>query len=514
MNLKKRTLKTAFLFLLVLAAALFFRISHLSLIEFKADEATNLFLASRPLFGHPFPPGGTISSVGILNFPLFNYILFPLAAISTNPKTITFFIGLINSLAVAFLFLILKRYYGTIISLITSMLAALSPWAILFSRKIWPQNLIFPLITILIFALHHIFINQRRRFWVIYIFVSLLIIQLHQGSIFFLILLSLFAFMKSRPPLRLLIISFILGIAPTIPFFQHSLKNLFSYPQAIFIPKEKISNMFYPEIFLRPLQIASQGNFYFILGTDTLTFQKDFPLIYQLRKIFYLEYLLIPLGMLFFWQQYRRLRFLVLAVGSLPIAYFLLRFVPHIHYFIVIVPFVFLFLGISLSRFVNSSKPVFKIAGIGLSIILLLNSFVYNTAFFKLVKKQGGLKGDYGSIFALSEKTIKEGIAPYRGDSHYQEMFLASFLPKRDWYGFLPLSRMIYSYQDTQKRLTKLEKRLNSVPEDTRVQNELLAFYTWTPPTLEILDLLKQKSNTIPGYQPIHNEVKHLLPKP
>lgn len=75
--LEKSYLKDLIFFLIIILSALIFRITNLRLIEFKVDEAINLFLASRSLFGQSFPPGGTVSSIGILNPPLFNYFLLP-----------------------------------------------------------------------------------------------------------------------------------------------------------------------------------------------------------------------------------------------------------------------------------------------------------------------------------------------------------------------------------------------------------------------------------------------------
>src|SRR3990167_3896568 len=121
--------------ILILSLSLLFRIANLDLIEFKADEGINLFLSSRPIFGHGFAPGGTVSSLGITNFPLVNYLLFPLVLTSLDPGIISFFIALINSLAIVAFFVIVRRYYNEVIAFSSSALIAISPWAILFSRK-------------------------------------------------------------------------------------------------------------------------------------------------------------------------------------------------------------------------------------------------------------------------------------------------------------------------------------------------------------------------------------------
>lgn len=502
-------------FLVVLAAAAVFRLTNLDLIEFKADEAINLFLASRPLFGHPFPPGGTVSSIGILNPPLFNYLLFPLVAISTDPRIVSFFIALINSFVVGFFFLVLRRFFGRLGALLAGLLLALSPWAILFSRKIWIQNLIMPLMVLLLFCLGKIVAKQGKRYWIPYLAANLFIIQLHQSAGFFLVLLNFFLFFQLKKDkgvfsFKYILIGIILGLLPAFPFLIYLVKNLLANPEAILVAKERFAPVFYPQVFLRPLQIINQGNFYFVLGQDTLTFKKLYPLVYNLRALFYLEYLLIPWGVVIFWKKHPQWRFLIGAVLALPFVYFLLHFEPFIHYFLVITPFLFLFLASGFSWLINSRRVFLKSAGAIIFTILVISSLIYNAAFFKLLKNQQGLKGDYGPVYSASAAGVKKRLLPYKNDPHYQEMFLASFLPVQYWYGHLPVPRMLYRYEETKARLNELEMRLKTIPVDARVQLELLAFYTQSFPTPETLVLLKEKTITIPGYQLIYQAVSQL----
>ena len=106
----RKFISNLILFGVILILASFFRIINLDLIEFKSDEAANLLISSRQLFDKPIPPGGTGSSVGVLNPPFFNYLLIPLTYITLDPKVITFFIAFINVLAIAFFFMIVKKY--------------------------------------------------------------------------------------------------------------------------------------------------------------------------------------------------------------------------------------------------------------------------------------------------------------------------------------------------------------------------------------------------------------------
>lgn len=74
--------QNALFFLIIVALSSIFRLTNLDLVEFKADEASNLLLATRIFFDHPLPYAGTATSVGILNPPFFIYLLIPLTLIS------------------------------------------------------------------------------------------------------------------------------------------------------------------------------------------------------------------------------------------------------------------------------------------------------------------------------------------------------------------------------------------------------------------------------------------------
>ena len=159
----------ALIFFVILLFSLSFRITNLDLIEFKTDEAVNLLLSAWPALHHSLPPGGTVSSIGILNPPLFNYILTPLTFFTLDPKTFSFLIGFLNSVAIAFFYLIVKNYYSQVIAFTSSVLFAFSPWAILYSRKIWNQDILVPFFVLMFYSLHKIIIDKKRIFWLTFV---------------------------------------------------------------------------------------------------------------------------------------------------------------------------------------------------------------------------------------------------------------------------------------------------------------------------------------------------------
>lgn len=500
------------LFLIIIMFAAVFRTTNLALVEFKNDEAINLFLASRPLFGHPFPPGGVVSSVGILNPPLLNYLLFPFTLITLDPKMISFFIGLLNSLAVGLLFLLIKRYYDLSTALIASSLLAFSPWAILFSRKIWAQDFILPLLIPLLYYLHKILIEKKMVYWVPYVITSLFLLQLHQPTLIFLLLLNGFLLLrKVKFNRRYIAIGFFIGIMPLVPYLIYILKNITADPQAFMLIKDKFSHQFFPLIFFRPFQIMSQGNFHHILGEDMIVFANEFPFVYHLRRLFYIEYLLLPFGTFIFWKKFPQFRFFVYVALGLPTIYFFLHFETFIHYFIVLIPFLFIFLASGLVFLLQHTNRFLKALSLLIFLALIITSITFNLTFFRLLNKQKAFKGDYGISFITAEQNVKKPLEKYKNDKAYQEMVLAGYLPKNIIYENLPVARMIFSYDETKSRLPALEERLKQVPEDPRVQNELIVFYTSSLPTEETMKFLKEKSLNLPGYKPIYDEVSTFL---
>ncbi len=503
----RSNIKNIFLFSLVFLIACIFRLTNLDLIEFKADEAINLFLASRPIFGYPFPPGSTVSSLGVLNFPLFNYMLFPFVLISRDPKLISFFIALINALSVGILYLIFKKYYGQTVGIISSVIIALSPWAILFSRKIWIQDLVIPLTIPLLFAIHKIIFDKENKYYLLLAFSLLILIQLYLPSIFFVVpfLVLLFAF-KNHIDYKYFIAGGLIGLIPTIPYLAYQITNACPDCQALFAVNDRLNPQYFSSIFIRPFQILGRGNFQTVLGDDMLTLSLLYPLSYHAQKIFYLEYILIPIGAILYFKKYIRMRFLLLSAIALPIVYYLLHLEPFIHYFIILVPLLSLFVGVAITRLFELNQ-IGRIAAISIFLLICSASIAFNTGFYSLIRANGGLKGNYGGIYENSARDHKKLLANYINDPHYEEMYLTSFIPYNLMHGNIGIAKTIYPRHITEAKLPELEKRLKEFPLDPRVHAELIAYYTDSP-SLSKLIMLAHKTAENQEFVPIYNEVK------
>ena len=125
---------------LILAAIL--RMAYPGFSEFKADEARLYQLAYDLATGYKIPLQGIGSSIGIPNFPLSTWIYALPIWLWKHPYAPTFFTGLLNTLAVLACWLFARRYWGVRTATLSAFFFAVSPWAVIFSRNIWAQNLL------------------------------------------------------------------------------------------------------------------------------------------------------------------------------------------------------------------------------------------------------------------------------------------------------------------------------------------------------------------------------------
>ena len=132
------------LLITLLAAAL--RFGRADVVEYFHDDAMLATLALELADGVRFPLTGILSSTGIPNSPVSVYLLALPFILSSDPVFAIHAIMLFNVIGVALLWFLARRFWGHRIALIAGLLYAVNPWAVLFSRKIWAQELHTPII--------------------------------------------------------------------------------------------------------------------------------------------------------------------------------------------------------------------------------------------------------------------------------------------------------------------------------------------------------------------------------
>ncbi len=157
-----------------LAAGL--RFYRLDWAEFKLDEARLAALALGVVRDGRLPRWGIDASIGIPNFPLAAWLAaFPFA-LSADPLVATGFVALLNTLAALGLYLVGRSWYGPAGGLVAGLLYAASPWAVLFSRKLWPPELLAPLAVAFIFAADRGFAAASARVQAAWLFLTGLVL--------------------------------------------------------------------------------------------------------------------------------------------------------------------------------------------------------------------------------------------------------------------------------------------------------------------------------------------------
>ena len=158
-----RKTELALLAAIVLVAAVF-RLGSLGLMEFKGDEAQALLLALPIQDGGAWPEVGLMSSVGLNNPPLFVYLCAIPMAFTTDPVAVTgSLVGLLGVLAVLLTYVVIRPRFGAFAALGAAALFACSPWAVLYARKVWAQDVL-PIFSVVL--LHALFaIVERTKTW-------------------------------------------------------------------------------------------------------------------------------------------------------------------------------------------------------------------------------------------------------------------------------------------------------------------------------------------------------------
>jgi 4-amino-4-deoxy-L-arabinose transferase-like glycosyltransferase len=209
--------RSSLLAILFLAALL--RLGWPALTEFKADEARLYALALDMAEFKSFALRGIGSSVGFPNFPMSVWLYAIPLLVWKHPYSATLFVAALNTLAVYVCYRLTRIYYGETAALVATLFFAVSPWAVIYSRKIWAQDLL-PL-----FVLGYIgtalaaFVAGRRWFLIVHFLFLAVVIQIHLSGLALipLTILWLIAF-RRRVRWREAALGMIAAVLTALPF--------------------------------------------------------------------------------------------------------------------------------------------------------------------------------------------------------------------------------------------------------------------------------------------------------
>ena len=203
----------------ILLLAAWIRFSHLEAAHFQIDQAKLIQHAWNLAKSGVFPSHFYALSAGYSNFPLAVHLdALPLLLMDSVYAVIAFHIGM-NLLAIGLCWWLAERYWGRNVATLAALILACSPWAILYSRRIWTNSLMPPFVMLWMIACCLAFAERRRR-WLILAWASgWWLLQLHAGGVIFLFMTLVWMFVHGRKQdWRYCLAGSAIGILPALPW--------------------------------------------------------------------------------------------------------------------------------------------------------------------------------------------------------------------------------------------------------------------------------------------------------
>lgn len=200
-------------------------------ISYHQDQVRDLFFIQ-----NHFQKGlpillGPKASVGNFFLPPFWYYLMSIAYIfSSSPVTPAFVVVVCGSLTTLFIYLFSERFFDKKTAIFSSLLYAVSPLSIEYSRFAWNPNPV-PLFTILTFYFLYIYLYRKKDYGLWWGMISAnLALQLHyQGMVvlvFFILVLLIAKKISLKQFLQLILVNLILFLPFFINEFTHHFENI------------------------------------------------------------------------------------------------------------------------------------------------------------------------------------------------------------------------------------------------------------------------------------------------
>ncbi|MEP7289138.1 MAG: glycosyltransferase family 39 protein [Chloroflexota bacterium] len=380
-TLPRRLEWAALAIVLILAAVL--RLGMPGVVEFKLDEANLSLLSLDMVHGRSFPLLGIDSSVGIRNAPVSVYIMALPYLFSSSPVLATSFVGLLNVIAVGFVYALARRYYGSIAAIVASLLYAVGPWAVIYSRKIWAQDMlpVFILLTIGCGLLG--FVEGKR--WAQLLCLPLLAVtgQIHYGAIVLIPAILYLIFVGRNRLSRWFLFSFVLTVLVILPYAIGARQASLLAPenlQKVLAPGNRTRAITFSESALQFSATTIAGNgLDFVTGSQA--WQQFSASVDNITPLFdLLPWLVVAAGL---WLVVRAIRSrnsrtpvdltLLLWLVATPLVFSFTWTAVYQHYMIPLIPVAYLVIGIAvadvwrgLSSNVAARRLVFAIGGLAL----------------------------------------------------------------------------------------------------------------------------------------------------
>ncbi len=382
--------------------------------EFKADEARLMTLAIEMAEFKTFPIRGISSSVGIPNFPasVWSYAL-PLF-FWKHIYSATIFTGLLNTAAVLLCYFFTRRYVGRTGAIVATLMFAVSPWAIVHSRKIWAQNLLPFFVMVWAFSAALTFVEDRKKWLIVHIAAGVFAFQIHLAAISLLagsaVLCAIF---WRKMPWRAFFVGCAVALLTLAPFIYYIFAR--SSGLSVLSSGGDRSITFSWEPLLHAVRLTTGWQFHAITGAEFQNFLAQLP---PTSWIFWVWGLaaLAGLGLTIFDFRFSIDRssgdtpfppfsILLLTWLVVPIATFLWFPVqPELHYMLPIYPVGYILAGLAVERLGNQ-KLQWGLVGL---VAITAGIFAYANLNMLRFLDQNNTVGGFGDPVYMQLETVAE----------------------------------------------------------------------------------------------------------
>lgn len=407
--------------LFLVALSLFLRLYHIDYMEFKHDEALNSFKAATLAKEGLIPLSSGASSTGITEPPIFMYLLAVPFLFTGSPVGAAAYIALWNVAGIVLAFFFAKMYFGIRGAFMATALYAVNPWQVLFSRKIWTQNLLAPFVILFLFFLFLSLFKKRSKWIIIAGLVLGIVLQLHMSAAYALPVVAILVWIRRKQVnASHLSAAVILMLLAFFPYILLQARADFSDLRTAMLVIQKEST-FHLDATTLLFQIFTTWGFDYSLGRSFSAFEAE---IFRLKIVD-----MTAIGIFIFslvtgaFFRKREYLYLLAWVAGGMLFLFIVKTPLAIHYFLSLFPVCFLLLGATLDWIASLFKSRYAAWGVYLLVgLITLYQFAFTLNFLNFVKKTSCIHGDYGPPYAYHVKRVQEVIDHYGRPRSIQDL--------------------------------------------------------------------------------------------
>lgn len=431
--------REALILIIILIVAAAARMGRPDITEFKADEG-RLLTAALVMSDGQFAFRGISSSVGFPNAPMSVWLYAIPLAIWQHPYSATLFTGLLGVAAVGGVYWLSRRYWGVRAATVAALMLAVSPWAIVFARKIWAQNLLPAFAVGWAIGAALAFVEGRRPYIILHLVCLAVAVQIHPSAISLVPATLLFLLIfRRRVGWRYFFIGGALAALTALPFLWYLWGRWRSEGGLPFSTGQSTAELSFDSVKLALNMIGGQG--VGVLAGEQYRGWLGEPMIQFLWLAF------IVAGVAWSVWVIRRQRsetvaevaFICLTWFIAPVVVFAFHRTPvYLHYFIVALPAPFILAGAMFDRLLGRLRPNSRV--VAWPALLLLATFQLFT-WYRMMSAvaQDPLAGGFGSPLGvklaaadqarqlLKEAGASEVLVVGDGSNPEQEDFPAEF---------------------------------------------------------------------------------------